>query len=105
MRTHGFSRVTLLAVLIAAPQAARAQADVLSVRVDTVAPGAYHVVSGVFASFAIVQADSMIVIDLPDTEARSRAMLDTLRSRFRSTPVRLVVIRMAMRARCSSAIC
>ncbi len=85
-------RAFLLAIVIATTAvSAGAQPQPITVRLDELAPGVYHVASGVFYALAITQGDSILLVDLPDSEARSRAMLDTLRSRFPRTPVRLVI--------------
>ena len=75
-----------------APRPTVAQQKPISVTVSEIAPGVYHAGSSFFYTFAVAQGDSLIIVDLPDTEARSRAILDTLRSRFPRTPVRLVVV-------------
>ncbi len=74
-----------------APEQVAAQSQPISVTVTEISPGVFHVGSSYYFMLAVRQGDSLVVVDLPDTEVRSRAMLDTLRSRFPRTPVRLVV--------------
>jgi glyoxylase-like metal-dependent hydrolase (beta-lactamase superfamily II) len=63
-----------------------------SVRVDQVVPGVYHLGSGEYFATAVVQGDSIVLIDLPEPAARAQVMLDSLRARFPRTPVRLIVV-------------
>jgi hypothetical protein len=57
--------------------------------------GVFRLARGPYASVAIRQSgprgDSIVVLDLPETPAHARAMLDTLRARFPTAPVRLIV--------------
>jgi glyoxylase-like metal-dependent hydrolase (beta-lactamase superfamily II) len=89
--TISLPRLLASLALPAATQGAQQQQEI-SVQLHELAPGLHQVASGVFSSFAITQGDSIVVVDLPDTEARSRAILDTLASRFPRTRVRLVVV-------------
>jgi glyoxylase-like metal-dependent hydrolase (beta-lactamase superfamily II) len=84
-------RLAATVVLLPAIAAAQPQQEI-AVQLHELAPGVHQVASGVFSSFAVTQGDSIILVDLPDTEARSRAILDTLASRFPRAPVRLVVV-------------
>lgn len=61
------------------------------VRVDSVAPGVYHLTGGSHHSLAVVQRGSTVVFEAPQSTARMRAVLDTLASRFPQAPVRTVV--------------
>ena len=69
---------------------ARGDAPV-AVRLDSVAPGVWHVTGGSHHSLAVVQGDSIVLVEAPLSSARMEAVLDTLRARFPRSPVRLAV--------------
>lgn len=72
-------------------KAREASRDVIAVTVSELAPGVQHLSSGAFGALAVVQGDSIVMVEAPDSRARTKAMLDTLRARFPRQPVRLVV--------------
>lgn len=73
-----------------AQRAPAAQAP-LSVAVTSVAPGIWHVTGSTHHSLVVEQANNLIVIEGPQSTARGRAVLDTLKSRFPNKPVAMVV--------------
>lgn len=63
----------------------------VTVAVAQVAPGVWHVTGGTHHSLAVEQANQLIVVEGPQSNARARAVLDTLKSRFPNKPVSLVI--------------
>ncbi|HEX9582654.1 MAG TPA: MBL fold metallo-hydrolase, partial [Gemmatimonadales bacterium] len=55
------------------------------------APGLWRAEGGSHHSLVVEQAQELIVVEGPQTSRRSQVVLDTLRSRFPSKPVRLLV--------------
>ena len=55
------------------------------------APGVLHIVGGRYQSLAVEMGEYLIVVEAPQDDAHSRAVLDTLRQRFPTKPVRFVV--------------
>lgn len=63
----------------------------VTVRVDSLAPGIYHLTGGSHQSLAVVSGGAISVFEAPQSSARMNAVLDTLASRFPRTPVRLAI--------------
>ncbi len=55
------------------------------------APGVWRAEGGSHHSLVVEQPDRLIVVEAPQTSRRSQAVLDTLRARFPSKPVGMVV--------------
>ena len=64
----------------------------LSVQLNQLAPGVWRAEGGTHHSLVVEQADHLLVVEAPQSTARSRAVLDTLRSRFANKPVRQAVM-------------
>jgi glyoxylase-like metal-dependent hydrolase (beta-lactamase superfamily II) len=65
---------------------------VLSVQLNQLAPGVWRAEGGTHHSLVVEQSDHLVVVEAPQSTARSRAVLDTLRSRFANKPVRQAVM-------------
>jgi glyoxylase-like metal-dependent hydrolase (beta-lactamase superfamily II) len=63
----------------------------VSVTLNELAPGVWRAEGGTHFSLVVEQPDRLVVIEAPATSQRSRAVLDTLRSRFPSKRVGLAV--------------
>ena len=50
-----------------------------------------HIVGGRYQSLVVEMGEYLIVVEAPQDDAHSRAVLDTLRQRFPTKPVRFVV--------------
>ena len=50
-----------------------------------------HIVGGRYQSLAVEMGEYLIVVEAPQDDAHSRAVLDTLRQRFPTKPVRFVI--------------
>ena len=55
------------------------------------APGVMHIVGGRYQSLAVEMGEYLIVVEAPQDDTHSLAVLDTLRQRFPTKPVRFVV--------------
>jgi glyoxylase-like metal-dependent hydrolase (beta-lactamase superfamily II) len=63
----------------------------VTVTLVELAPGVWRAEGGTHFSLVVEQPDQLVVVEAPQTTARMRAVLDTLRGRFPSKPVGLVV--------------
>lgn len=63
----------------------------LAVTLVELAPGVWRAEGGSHHSLVVEQPARLVVVEAPQTSARSRAVLDTLRKRFPRKPVGLVV--------------
>ena len=77
---------------IAAAAGGPAGTGPVRVQLDSLAAGVYHVTGGSHHSIAVVQGDSIVLVEVPLSTERVRAVLDTLGSRFPRSPVRLAVV-------------
>lgn len=64
----------------------------ISVTLRQLSPSMYHVASVPYYSLAVLQGDSLVLADAPESTARTQAILDTLRARFPGNPVRLALV-------------
>jgi glyoxylase-like metal-dependent hydrolase (beta-lactamase superfamily II) len=64
---------------------------VVTVNMVELAPGVWRAEGGTHFSLVVEQPDQLVVVEAPQTTARMRAVLDTLRARFPSKPVGIVV--------------
>lgn len=55
------------------------------------APGVMHIVGGRYQSLAVEMGEYLIVVEAPQDDTHALAVLDTLRQRFPTKPVRFVV--------------
>jgi glyoxylase-like metal-dependent hydrolase (beta-lactamase superfamily II) len=83
---------SMTARITAAATAPSGAGPVIRVRLDSLAPGVYHVTGGTHHSIAVVQGDSTVLIEVPQSTERVRAILDTLAARFPRSPVRVAVV-------------
>ncbi|HJU90574.1 MAG TPA: hypothetical protein VJ672_14385 [Gemmatimonadaceae bacterium] len=64
----------------------------IDVRVEELAPGVHYLSSGAdYNALAVIQRDSIILLEAAETQDRLRAMIDTLARRFPQSPVRMLV--------------
>jgi glyoxylase-like metal-dependent hydrolase (beta-lactamase superfamily II) len=63
----------------------------VTVTLVELAPGVWRAEGGSHHSLVVEQPDQLVVVEAPQSTARMRAVLDTLRSRFPAKPVGIVV--------------
>ena len=63
----------------------------VSVTLAEVGPNVWRAEGGSHHSLVVKQGNGLLVVEMPQSSARSRAVLDTLRSRFPGVPVRTAV--------------
>lgn len=75
----------------AQPVPATPTPPVVAVNMVELAPGVWRAEGGTHFSLVVEQPEQLVVVEAPQTTARMRAVLDTLKARFPSKPVGLVV--------------
>jgi len=75
----------------AQPVSATPLLPVVTVNMVELAPGVWRAEGGTHFSLVVEQPEQLVVVEAPQTTARMRAVLDTLKARFPSKPVGLVV--------------
>lgn len=75
----------------APPAVADAATPAVTVTVTTLAPGVHYLTGGTHHSVAVEQADHLVVIEAPQNEARSLAVIAKLRELVPNKPIRYVV--------------
>jgi glyoxylase-like metal-dependent hydrolase (beta-lactamase superfamily II) len=76
---------------IEAPEAAKAAAPAVEVTSEQLAPGVYYLRGGTHHSVAIDQADHVVVVEGPQTEARSLAVIAKVKELIPNKPLKYLV--------------
>jgi glyoxylase-like metal-dependent hydrolase (beta-lactamase superfamily II) len=79
------------AVSLAVPEAAKAAPAAVTATAEPLAPGVYYIKGGTHHSVAIDQADHIVVVEGPLTEARSQAVIAKVKETIPNKPIRYLV--------------
>ncbi len=74
-----------------APRAPAGPPPAILVRMAELAPGVWRAEGGTHHSLVVEQPNQIVIVEAPQSFARTRAVLDTVRARFRGKPVGAVV--------------
>lgn len=75
-----------------AGRAVRGPTPPIALRLAELAPGVWRAESGSHHSLVVEQPTGLVVVETPQNSAQTRALLDTLRSRFAAKPVTLTAM-------------